>query len=43
MQKLYLNSINYIINLKLNDKDIENSYIQDKLNDINFKSIIKNS
>ncbi len=43
MQKLYLNSINYIINLKLNDKDIENSYIQDKLNDINFKSIINNS
>lgn len=43
MQKLYLNSINFIINLKLKDKDIENSYIQDKLNDINFKSIINNS
>lgn len=43
MQKIFLNSINFILNLKLKDKDIENSEIQNKLNDINFQSIINKS
>ena len=43
MQEIYLKSVNFILDMKLKDKEIENGYIVDKLDEINFKSIIEKS